>query len=467
MTEARSQTISETDQQKPPHAPPRWFEVRTLLTIAGPLAAAYLAEFAIVLTTNSIVGRLGYKELASVGLAGGVASQIQIVLVGMLTVVGVLVAQAEGGGRKADAGTAARQGLIIALVIGVPATLLVRNLDAVLALTGQDPEVITLMRPYLLPVSGALIPMLFYFVLRNFVAALAKTRAVMVITLLAVGLNYILCLGLIEGRFGFPRLGVAGAGWAKTCVAIFMVTALAAYAYLTPSFRGYGLFRGRLRVDLGVCREIVRLGIPVAAIVLLESGLFMAVSILSGVLGPIPLATYQIMIAWVGIAFMTAHGLAEAGMMRVAYGVGRNSIAAARQSGVLTMIIGLIWLTVLAAVPLSFPEPLVRVFLKPDDPGFDAVLALVSRLLLLAAFFQVFDGLQVIASLALRGMKDTVIPLWMAAFGYWVMGIAGGWVLAFPLEQGADGLWWGMAMGLTVTGSLLAWRFLWLTRLTR
>jgi MATE family multidrug resistance protein len=92
-------------------------------------------------------------------------------------------------------------------------------------------------------------------------------------------------------------------------------------------------------------------------------------------------------------------------------------------------------------------------------------LTLTTRLLILVAFFQIFDGLQVMASLALRGLKDTVVPLWLAALGYWVLGIGGGWVLAFPIGMGADGLWWGMALGLTVTGSLLAWRFLLLTRM--
>ena len=128
------------------------------------------------------------------------------------------------------------------------------------------------------------------------------------------------------------------------------------------------------------------------------------------------------------------------------------------------MLVGMVWLTVLAAVPLSFPEPLVRAFLRPDDPGFQTILDLTSRLLLLAAFFQIFDGLQVIAALALRGLKDTVVPLWYAAVGYWVLGVFGGWLLAFPLQYGADGLWWGMATGLTVTGSLLARRFVSLTR---
>ena len=192
-------------------------------------------------------------------------------------------------------------------------------------------------------------------------------------------------------------------------------------------------------------------------------GLFVAVAIFSGQLGAVPLATYQVMLAWIGIAFMTAHGLAEAGMIRVAHGIGRNSLASARQAGLLTFAMGVGWLVLLIAVPLKYPEPLVRIFLDENDPGFSKVLSLTTQLLYLAAFFQIFDGLQVMASLALRGLRDTIVPLWCATLGYWVFGVGGGWLLAFPLGMGAHGLWWGMAVGLTVTGSLLAVRFVVLT----
>ena len=446
-----------------PSVPSRWQEARSLLLIAAPLAAAYLAELAMTLTTKSIVGQLGYRELAAIGLAADTAAEIVVVLVGLLSVVGVLVAQAEGAGGKADAGLAARQGLIVATALGVPATVLIYKLDAVLALTGQDPEIIALMGPYLGPLSLSIVPVLWFFALRTFIAALARTSAILVITVVAVGLNYVVSLGLVHGAYGLPALGVAGAGWAKAIVSALMFVAILAYAFLTPTFRGYGLFRGRLRLDLGVCREIFRLGIPVAGIVILEAGLFAAVAIFSGVLGAVPLATYQVMLAWIGIAFMTSHGLAEAGMVRVAHGVGRKSIASARQAGLLTFAMGVGWLVLLIAVPLNFPEPLVQIFLDPGDPGFNQVMSLTTELLYLAAFFQIFDGLQVMASLALRGLKDTVVPLWLAALGYWVFGLGGGWVLAFPLGMGAHGLWWGMAMGLTVTGSLLAIRFAVLT----
>ncbi len=436
-----------------------------LLMIAGPLVAAYLSEFVMVLTTKAIVGKLGYTELASIGLASDMAAEVIVVLVGLLSVTGVLVAQAEGSGRKADAGVAARQGLVIATAIGIPATLVVWHLDKILVYTGQSAEIIEPMAPFLRPLSGSILPVLWFFTLRTFVASLAKTGAILVITVSAVGCNYVLCKGLVEGVYGMPALGLAGAGWAKTIVSVLMLIALVLYTYMTPIFRGYGLFRGRLKFDMGVCSEILRLGIPVAGIVILEASLFAAVSIFSGILGPIPLATYQVMMAWVGIAFVSAHGLAEAGMVRIAHSIGAGSMSAARQAGLLTFAIGVFWLTVLAIVPVAYPHVLVGAFLSPDDPGFDAVLTMTTRLLILAAFFQVFDGLQVMAALALRGLKDTIVPLWCAGLGYWVFGIAGGWLLAFPAELGVDGLWWGMAVGLVVTGSLLAGRFVMLTAL--
>ena len=439
-------------------------ETRNIMSIAGPLIAAYLAEYAMTLTTKIIVGRLGYQELASIGLAGDMMIEVVIIIAGLLSVVGVFVAQADGAERKPDAGIATRQGLFMATILGIPGSMLIWNLDYVLSFTGQDPEIISLMGPYLKPVALSLIPLLWFFVLRMFVASLAKTGAVMMISIAAVAVNYVLCLGLTMGRFGLPQLGIAGAGWAKSIVVLFMFSSLLIYTYRTPIFRGYGLFRGRFTIDLSVCKDILILGIPVCGLVILESGLFAGVSIFSGILGPIPLAAYQVIIAWVGMAFMFAHGLAEASMVRIANAMGRADLEAARRSGMITFAMGISFLIVLSVIPINFPEPLVRLFLDESDPGFESVLQLTSRLLILAGFFQVFDGLQVIASMALRGLKDTLVPLWLATVGYWVFGIAGGWILAFPMGLETDGLWWGMTAGLTVTGTLLTIRFYMLTR---
>jgi MATE family multidrug resistance protein len=451
------------DRARPGDPPTRAAESALLLKIALPLIAAYLAEFAMFVITKIVVGRLGYHELAAVGLAGELSFSILVILMGLLSIIGVLVAQAEGAGRKREAGHAVRQGFIVATALGLPATVLIWNLAPLLALTGQDPRVIALAEPYLHGLAGFVMPLLWFSVLRNFVAALARTGAVMVISVAAVALKYVLTLGLVRGAFGLPELGVAGAGWATTLVSWFMLAALALYAYRTPSLRGYGLFLGRLRFDLSACAEITWLGLPVAGLVVIEAGLFITVPILSGVLGVESLAAYEVLIGWIELPFVIALGLAEATMVRVAYGMGRDSLAAARQAGLLGMAMGVSVLGLLLVIPLGFPEFIARVFLDTEDPGFERVSALSTQLLMIAAIFQVFDGLQAIASHALRGIKDTVAPLCLAGFGYWVLGIGGGSLLTFPLGLGVVGLWWGLACGLIVTGSLLAWRFLRLT----
>ncbi len=435
-------------------------EAGLLTRIALPLVAAYLAEVAMFLTTKLVVGRLGYEELAAVGLSGEIAMELLFVFMGLLSIIGVLVAQAEGAGAKAAAGHATRQGIIIATALAVPATITVWNLDWVMRVTGQDARVIDIAGPYLHAASGFMLPALWFAVLRGFVSALARTGAVMVITVSAVGLNYFLTVGFVEGAFGLPALGVAGAGWSLTIVTWAMFAALTLYTYFSPALRGYGLFRGRLRLDPVLWREIITLGTPVAGIVIFEGGLFLTVSILSGTFGAVALAAAEILLAWVAIAFVFGLGFAEATMVRVATCVGQSAPVAARRAGILGMAIGVTLLALLVIPPLSVPELIVDMFLEPDDPGFAAVSELATAMLAVVAIFQVFDGLQAIAVRALRAFKDTLAPLWLAGLGYWVFGIGGGCLLAYPLAWGPAGLWWGMALGLILTGSLLGWRFL-------
>ena len=256
---------------------------------------------------------------------------------------------------------------------------------------------------------------------------------------------------------------MAGAGLSLSIVSWAMFLALIGYAWATPVLRGYGVFRGRLQVDWGLCCEIIVLGLPVAGIVVLESGLFVAVGLISGAFGAAMLAGNTIVMSWIAIPFVLALGLAEATMVRVAHGVGRGSPRGARMSGILGMQLGVAGLAVLTVIPLTQGQFFLTIFLSPDDPGFADVAPIALNLLLIGALFQVFDGLQGIAARALRGLRDTVAPLWIAAFGYWVLGIGGGSIMAFGLGLGGQGIWWGLAAGLIVASILLAARFLSLT----
>ena len=440
------------------------YELKHFFVIAIPLSAAYLAEFAMFIMTKMVVGKLGYHSLAAVGIAGDLSFEILIVLMALLSVVGVLAAQAHGADNKAEVGHSVRQGMLVATGLGIPAMILIWNLDLFMVLTSQDPIVVDLAFDFLRGLAGAVLPVLWFAVLRNYVAVLAQTVSILVITVIAVGLNYLLTLWFVHGGFGLPPLRLFGAGLALTLVSWFMFLALAIHVYRKPVLRGYGLFRDRWRAHWPTCREILRLGTPVAGLAFLEAGLFVAVAILSGIIGAKTLAAYEITVAWVGIPFVIAFGLAEATMIRVAQAIGRNSMAQARHAGFLGMGIVVAIVASLVVVPLVFAEYIVRIFITPEDPGFGEVSRMATQFLYIGALFMVFDGLQAAATRALRGMKDNLVPLWIAGFGYWILGIGGGALLALYYGKGGAGLWWGLAAGLAAAACLLTLRFHYFTR---
>ncbi len=436
----------------------RLAEARIQLVIALPLVLAYLADVLMVVTAKMVVGRLGAMELAAAGISTDLSYQMCIVLMGFFSVVGVLVAGALGAGRRQDCVPELIRGLLLAGVLGAVVTAVVFNLSAILRLAGQDPQVIEIAQPYYFYFAFAMLPIIWFGVLRSFAAALMKTRFIMMITILTVVLNYVLMQGLVHGDFGLPKLGIGGAGLAWAISMWFKCLSLAAYSFWLirqerlPA-RHWGKDAGQ---HFGV---LIRLGVPVAGIVALESGLFAATALLSGILGAKELAAYQMVMGWIAIPFVISLGISEAVMVRVAYWMGAGDAHAARHAGNLGMAIGVAIPFVLVLIPVFAPSVVTRVFLDPSDPAYAEIAALVAVLLVIAAVFQVFDGLQAIASHALRGLRDAVMPLVIAGIGYWIIGLGAAWLLAFKLNYGAPGLWAGLAIGLAFTATLLAWRF--------
>ncbi len=434
-------------------------ELFHLSKIALPLIAAFLSEYLMFITTKVVVGQLGYLELAAVGISGNMTFEIIVILIGILSIVGVLCAQAEGSGEKKQAGLAVRQGFIISTVVSIPAMALVWNLDIILVWTSQDPRVIELARPFLHFITPSVLAMLYFSVLRSFVAALSRPKAVMYITVAAVPTNYLLALLLVNGGWKIPALGLAGAGLAMTIVSWAMFILLLIHVYITDDLRGYGIFASRWKIDLAICREITVLGIPVAGLLIFEASLFTVVSVLAGIINAETLAAYQITVAWFGIPFVVAIGIAEATMVRVAQGIGQGDYQRAKKSGMFGMACGVLLLTAMIVFPVGLTDTIISIFISDEDPGFTTVSALATNFLLIAALFQVFDGLQAISARALRGLKDGLIPLWIAGFSYWIIGIGSGVLLAFVANMQGIGLMWGLALGLFTTGILLAVRF--------
>ncbi len=442
-------------------------ELRSLLIIATPLAAAYLAEIAMWITDMAIVGRLGSVELAAVGLAGDMMFEVMMSFMAIVSIVGVLVAQAIGSGDAKVGVHYLRQGLWMATALSVPGIWLCWNLMPLLALTGQDPQVLALGENYLHAVVWCFLPTLWFAVVREFVAALSRVRSVMVITIGAVGLNAALTYGLVFGALGLPAMGVAGAGWATTIVCWVMFAALAWHVARAAFFRPYRVFSALNRLDLAVCRQILVLGLPLGGLVLMAGGLFVVTAVLMGVLGVEALAANQIVITIISLTWVVTLALGEATAIRVAYRIGAGDPAQAQLAGLLGIGLGVFFMAAAACVFLAAPEILASLFLDLGDPANRNVVELTASLFVIAALFQIFDGVQAISSRALRGLKDTLMPMWIAGLGYWGIGVPSGYLLGFVFGYGAEGLWWGLALGLSATATMLCWRFVRLSQRRR
>ena len=406
-----------------------------------------------------MVGRLGPASLAGVALGNTVFFTVLLVCLGVVIAVGPMVSQAYGAGEEEPIGRSVRQGFWVALALTVPAFLFLWNVGALLRLTGQEEATVALAQGYLRAIVWGLLPALWFAALRSFVEGLSKPWPVTLIAFAGVGLNVAANAALMFGHWGFPALGLVGTGWASTIVFWAMFGALALLVQARQTFRRYGVFNRLGRPDARYFREIFRIGWPIGVTYGVEVGLFAATAILVGLLGTTTLAAHHVALQCASFTFMVPLGIGVAGSVRVGQAAGRGDADGARQAGYVA--IGLAATAMLGAATLFWtaPRALVALYLDTGDPANADVVPLAVTLLGVAAVFQVFDGVQVSAAGALRGLKDTRVPMIIGFFSYWVVGLSTGCVLGFALGWGAEGLWWGLVLGLATAAVLLSWRF--------
>ena len=439
-------------------------ETLALLKIAWPLAIAYLGEMAMFIVDVIIISRLGATELAGVGLSSTLAFEGSVLAVATLSIVGVLISQANGREDKVAIAHRLRQGLIVALVISIPVILLLLNLEPILILFGQDPEVIEISNRYLFFAAWSYIPGLCFLVMKDFLAALSRTMPVMVITTAAIALKAALSYGLVFGVGPLPNMDVAGAGLATTISTSFMFVVICLYCFFHKELSTLALFAGNWALDWSLWGRIFRLGLPIGFIALFEAGLFAFVALSMGAIDPNALAANQIVFNFVGVSFMITMALGDAAAIRVAYHLARGEPVTARRSGVLSLWMATINMSLAALIYITMGREIPALLLDTSSTDSQPVIAYAAAFFFIAAFFQLGDGLQAVASRALRGMEDTFVPLCLAATGYWAVGAASGYFLAFHFGYGAEGIWVGLAFGLSVTAVLMVSRFLILSK---
>lgn len=434
-------------------------ELKALIALAVPIGIGNLAEMAMTLTDMVMLGRLGAVALAAGGLGINIFWCAMIVPLGMTMAVGPVVAHAHGAGEKRACGRAAGQGLWIAAAVGLPAMLVLWWAGPAVGRFALEPQVAALLSEYLQAVLWSLPAILGFSVLQRFVGALFRPRVPTAINLVAVALKILANSALIYGSFGFPALGVAGAGWSTTAVCWLQFAALAVYVGCHPAYRAHRPYGGLWPVDRRVLGVMFALGWPISGSMAVESWFFMATGLVISVFGTAVLAAHQIAVVSSSLSYMVTLAIASAATYRVAHAVGAGRPSAARGSGLLAIAAAAAFMGAVAVLIWLNAHRIVGLFLDLDTPANAAVLPIAVTLLSIVAVFQVADGVQCVAAGALRGLQDTRSALLAALIGYWVAGAGSGFGLGFGLGFGPAGLWAGLAVGLAAAATVLTLRF--------
>jgi multidrug resistance protein, MATE family len=442
-----------------PARSPARAEVRQTLVLAGPVIGSQLAHISMGFVDTVMVGRLGPDSLAGVALGHTVLFFVLMICMGVVFAVGPMVSQAFGAGDEPMIGRAVRQGLWLSALLSLPAMVFIGLVPSLLGVLGQPAHVIELTRGYMNAAVWGVPAFIGFSALRSFVEGLSRPRPVLIITLAGVAVNITGNYVLMFGKLGFPALGLRGTGIATALVMWTMLILLALHVHRSAIFRRFGVFRTLRRPDLSILRELTRIGWPIGVTFGIESGLFTVTALMVGTIGATALAAHQVAIQCASFTFMVPLGIGIAGSVRVGQAAGRADTGAVRRAGLTAIGLAAGFMLMAAMVFWTVPSAIVSLYLDVNDPVNAGVVVLAVQLLGIAAVFQVFDGIQVAAGGALRGLKDTRVPMVIGAVSYWGVGLTSGYLFGFVLGGGAAGLWWGLVGGLAAAAVLLTHRF--------
>lgn len=450
----------------PPAAPAPSFalELWDTMRLAAPMALTQLSQIAMMSTDLAFIGRLGGDAVAAAALAGTVYFVGSTFGMGLMSAVAPLAAQAYGASDAGLVRRALRVGLWAGLFIALPIMLIALNGEAILLALGQAPGVAHLAQNYLAGLAWGIAPMLWFLALRSFMGAVNRPEPVLWITLAAIPLNALLVYPLLYGQWGFPQLGLTGVGLATSTVNLGTFLAGLWFATCRAPFRDYHVLARLQRIDWRLMRQLLVIGAPISLSFLLEYGLFSAAAILMGLISTAALAAHQIALQITAILFMVPFGISMAATVRVGHATGRNDTIGVRRAGLMAMLLG-VSLAVLFTVGIILARyDIVQLFLGSGLADAEATAALAATLLLVGTTFFITDALQTIAVGALRGIKDTRVPLLLAVLGYWLIGFPASYVLGLRTALGATGIWIGLSLGTAIYAALLVMRFLRLSR---
>lgn len=438
-------------------------EFRYNINLATPVILGMLGHTMVAFIDNIMVGQLGTAELAAVSLGNSFMFIAMSLGIGFSTAITPLVAEADGEGNVASGKSSFKHGLFLCMVLGIALFLMVFIAKPLMYHMDQPREVVDLAMPYLNLVAVSLIPLIIFQAFKQCSDGLSMTRYPMIATLVAnivnVGLNYL----LIFGKFGFPEMGIVGAAVGTLASRVIMVLWLWYLMGRHPKSRPYVTAIKFFRLTRSRLKKLIDLGFPSAMQMFFEVAIFTAAIWLSGILGKNPQAANQIALNLSSMTFMVAMGFSVAAMIRVGNQKGLGRFRELRRIAISIFLLTTICAALFGLLFFLFNDQLPLLYLDQNDPANRVdnleVLGIASKLLIIAAIFQISDSLQVTVLGALRGMQDVRIPTFITFLAYWVVGFPISYYLSMYTDYKSSGIWIGLLAGLTTSALLLFWRF--------
>lgn len=433
-------------------------EIKSIIIIALPLMAAFLAQRGMQFIDTVMMGWIGPTALAAGALGTAFFVTVLLFCMGVLSAIGIFIVRAKGVDNISDIKSTMQHGFCLAIYLSVPCMLIIWLVPHILLSIGEDPLLVANTALLLHGMVWGFPGFLLFLVLREFISAFSLTLIVMMVSLFSIPLTFVANYILIYGKYHFPQLGIAGIGYGGSIVMWFMFLSLLVYSKKHTLLKKY-LSLKPFKFDRNKFNDMLHIGIPSGALFLLEAGMFLSTAIMMGYFGVAALAAHQIALQCVNIAYTLPVALSMATALQVGHAAGAKNLVQAQRTALLSFSMALLTSAIIAIVFILASNFLVKIFLEGGEKNFKEAHQLATSFLGIAALFLCFDAMQSVANGALRGLRDTFVPMLFSIGCYWVLGVGGAYYLSIYTHLGAAGIWYGLTLGLCSAATILMLRF--------
>jgi len=432
-------------------------ELKSMSKLALPAILSQLAQMGLGLIDTLMAAQLGDQALAALSVGINILNPTIVLMMGIFLALNPIVAQFNGQKDYHSIGQTLSSGLVLSLILMIPTLIILMHGDSIMASLSIQPSIIPEASAYLKSVSLGIFGLFIFLVFRFINEGLFATKVVMITALSALPLNVLFNYAFMYGLFGFPKMGVAGLGWATSCVWLYMAIVLAIYTFRTEKYRHIEFVSQLKRLNRSIIIELIKVGTPISLSIGLEILMFSVVGLMIGAMPIEKIASHQIANNLSSMTFMIPLGISIAITARAGFAAGKYSIEGIKQVIRVGYVITLIAVSLNALFLLIWHTEIAKLYTENQT-----LITLAAQLILLAAIYQISDGLQIATQGVLRGIKDTKIPMWLTLAAYWVIGFPSGYYMAINLEMGPKGFWIGFIIGLTFAAMALIWRLKWI-----